>query len=162
MYALKKMVKDLGGIAECRVDDAKLPIDNRAAYVGTAKITDIDDAETIYLIGTNPRSEAPVLNARIRKAYMNGANIKLIGEPIDLTYSYDHIGNDRKSLDLLLVSVIFLVLLNIRYNSNFQLLSSLYPRPGDSLIKSLNRSFLFKLTNTSASSGIYNPFVKRT
>ncbi len=106
MYALKKMVKDLGGITECRVDDAKLPIDNRAAYVGTAKITDIDDAETIYLIGTNPRSEAPVLNARIRKAYMNGANIKLIGEPIDLTYSYDHIGNDRKSLDLLLADEI--------------------------------------------------------
>ena len=106
MYALKKMVKDLGGITECRVDDAKLPIDNRAAYVGTAKITDIDDAETIYLIGTNPRSEAPVLNARIRKSYMNGANIKLIGEPIDLTYSYDHIGNDRKSLDLLLADEI--------------------------------------------------------
>jgi len=106
MYALKKMVKDLGGITECRVDDAKLPIDNRAAYVGTAKITDIDDAETIYLIGTNPRSEAPVLNARIRKAYINGANIKLIGEPIDLTYSYDHIGNDRKSLDLLLADEI--------------------------------------------------------
>ena len=33
---------------------------------------------------------------------MNGADIKLIGDPIDLTYSYDHIGNDRKSLDLLL------------------------------------------------------------
>ena len=102
MFALKKMVNNLGGNTECRVDDAKLPIDNRAAYAGTAKITDIDDAQTIYLLGTNPRTEAPVLNARVRKAYMNGANIKLIGDPIDLTYDYDHIGNDRKSLELLI------------------------------------------------------------
>ena len=102
MFALKKMVNNLGGNTECRVDDAKLPIDNRAAYAGTAKITDIDDAQTIYLLGTNPRTEAPVLNARVRKAYMNGADIKLIGDPIDLTYDYDHIGNDRKSLELLI------------------------------------------------------------
>ena len=102
MFALKKMVNNLGGNTECRVDDAKLPIDNRAAYAGTAKITDIDDAQTIYLLGTNPRTEAPVLNARVRKAYMNGANIKLIGDLIDLTYDYDHIGNDRKSLELLI------------------------------------------------------------
>ena len=101
MFALNKMIKDLGGNSECRVDDAKLPAGNRAAYVGTAKIEDIDNAETIYLIGTNPRTEAPVLNARIRKSYMNGADIKLIGNQVDLTYKYKHIGNDRKSFDLL-------------------------------------------------------------
>ena len=101
MFALNKMIKDLGGSSECRVDDAKLPAGNRAAYVGTAKIEDIDNAEAIYLIGTNPRTEAPVLNARIRKSYMNGADIKLIGSQVDLTYKYKHIGNDRKSFDLL-------------------------------------------------------------
>ena len=101
MFALNKMIKDLGGNSECRVDDAKLPAGNRAAYVGTAKIEDIDNAEAIYLIGTNPRTEAPVLNARIRKSYMNGADIKLIGNQVDLTYKYKHIGNDRKSFDLL-------------------------------------------------------------
>ena len=101
MFALNKMIKDLGGNSECRVDDAKLPAGNRAAYVGTAKIEDIDNAEAIYLIGTNPRTEAPVLNARIRKSYMNGADIKLIGNQVDLTYKYQHIGNDRKSFDLL-------------------------------------------------------------
>jgi len=101
MFALNKMIKDLGGNSECRVDDAKLPAGNRAAYVGTAKIEDIDNAEAIYLIGTNPRTEAPVLNARIRKSYMNGADIKLIGNEVDLTYKYKHIGNDRKSFDLL-------------------------------------------------------------
>ena len=101
MFALNKMIKDLGGNSECRVDDAKLPAGNRAAYVGTAKIEDIDNAEAIYLIGTNPRTEAPVLNARIRKSYMNGADIKLIGNQVDLKYKYKHIGNDRKSFDLL-------------------------------------------------------------
>jgi NADH-quinone oxidoreductase subunit G len=101
MFALNKMIKDLGGNSECRVDDAKLPAGNRAAYVGTAKIEDIDNAEAIYLIGTNPRTEAPVLNARIRKSYINGADIKLIGNQVDLTYKYKHIGNDRKSFDLL-------------------------------------------------------------
>ena len=101
MFALNKMITDLGGSSECRVDDAKLPAGNRAAYVGTAKIEDIDNAEAIYLIGTNPRTEAPVLNARIRKSYMNGADIKLIGSQVDLTYKYKHIGNDRKSFDLL-------------------------------------------------------------
>ena len=101
MFALNKMIKDLGGNSECRVDDAKLPAGNRAAYVGTAKIEDIDNAEAIFLIGTNPRTEAPVLNARIRKSYMNGADIKLIGNQVDLTYKYKHIGSDRKSFDLL-------------------------------------------------------------
>ena len=47
MFALNKMIKDLGGNSECRVDDAKLPAGNRAAYVGTAKIEDIDNAEDI-------------------------------------------------------------------------------------------------------------------
>ncbi|MGY9053072.1 MAG: NADH-quinone oxidoreductase subunit NuoG, partial [Rhodobacterales bacterium] len=103
MFALKQIIIGLEGSTECRVDDAKLPVGNRAAYVGTATIEDIDSAEIIQLIGTNPRMEAPVLNARIRKAYMNGANINLIGDPIDLTYKYTHAGNDRAALDALVV-----------------------------------------------------------
>ncbi|MFM7445845.1 MAG: NADH-quinone oxidoreductase subunit NuoG, partial [Tabrizicola sp.] len=67
-YSLKTLVESLGGHVECRTDGAKLPAGNRSAYVGTAKIEDIDTAKVILLIGTNPRVEAPVLNARIRKA----------------------------------------------------------------------------------------------
>jgi NADH-quinone oxidoreductase subunit G len=52
----------------------------------------------IQLIGTNPREEAPVLNARIRAAWARGADIGLIGEPVDLTYEYAHIGTDRDAL----------------------------------------------------------------
>ncbi len=101
MFALKELVSGLGGNVECRVDDAKLPIGNRAAYVGTASIEDIDDAEMIQLIGTNPRVEAPVLNARIRKAYLNGATVGLVGEAADLKYDYAHVGTDRAALDAL-------------------------------------------------------------
>ena len=101
MFALKELISGLGGTVECRVDDVKLPIGNRAAYVGTASIEDIDDAEMIQLIGTNPRVEAPVLNARIRKAYLNGATVGLVGEAADLKYDYAHIGTDRAALDAL-------------------------------------------------------------
>ena len=54
-FALKQLVEGLGGNVECRVDRAKLPEGNRSGYVGTATIEDIDSAETILLIGTNPR-----------------------------------------------------------------------------------------------------------
>ena len=58
---------------ECRTDGATLPAGNRSGYVGTATIADIDAREAILLVGTNPRVEAPVLNARIRKAWLHGA-----------------------------------------------------------------------------------------
>ena len=103
-FALKQLVEGLGGSVECRLDQAKLPSDNRSAYVGTASISDIDIAKTIYLVGSNPRDEAPTLNARIRKAWLNGAEIKLVGEPSDLTYEYQHCGTGRKSLKDLIKS----------------------------------------------------------
>ena len=97
-YSMKTLVESLGGHVECRTDNAKLPAGNRSAYVGTATIEDIDSAKTILLIGTNPRLEAPVLNARIRKAWTKGATVGLIGEAADLTYDYKHMGNDRAAL----------------------------------------------------------------
>ena len=97
-YSLKTLVEGLGGNVECRTDNAKLPIGNRSAYVGTATIEDIDSAKVILLVGTNPRVEAPVLNARIRKAWSKGAMVGLIGEAADLTYEYKHMGTDRAAL----------------------------------------------------------------
>ncbi|TAG17216.1 MAG: NADH-quinone oxidoreductase subunit G, partial [Rhodobacterales bacterium] len=101
VFSLKQLIEGLGGHVECRTDGAKLPAGNRAAYVGTATIEDIDSAKMIQLIGTNPRVEAPVLNARIRKAWMNGAVIGLVGEAVDLTYDYAHVGTDRAALERL-------------------------------------------------------------
>ncbi len=98
VYALKSVVDGLGGAVECRTDGSKLPAGNRAAYVGTAKIEDLDKADAIMLIGTNPRAEAPVLNSRIRKAWLRGAKIGLVGEAVDLTYDYFHLGTGRDGL----------------------------------------------------------------
>ncbi|OUS08605.1 NADH-quinone oxidoreductase subunit G [Rhodobacterales bacterium 52_120_T64] len=95
MYALKGMID---GNVECRVDGAYLPIGDRGGYVGTANIDDIDTAQAIMLIGTNPRLESPVLNARIRKAWLNGAKIGVVGESADLTYEYFHLGEGREGL----------------------------------------------------------------
>lgn len=97
-FALKQLIESLGGKVEARTDNARLPIGNRAGYVGSAAIEDIDTAQEIILIGTNPRDEAPVLNARIRKAWLKGANVKLVGKAVDLTYDYDHVGTDRAAL----------------------------------------------------------------
>ena len=101
-FALKQLVEGLGGKVECRTDGARLPAGNRSGYVGTASIADIDEAKRILLIGTNPRIEAPVLNARIRKAWLHGAQVALVGEAADLTYDYDHLGTDRDALAKLL------------------------------------------------------------
>ena len=100
-FALKQLVTGLGGTLECRTDGAKLPAGNRSGYVGTATVEDIESAKMIQLIGTNPKVEAPVLNARIRKAWSRGANIGLIGENVDLTYEYLHMGSGRADLHAL-------------------------------------------------------------
>ena len=97
-FALKQLIERQGGKVECRTDGAKLPAGNRSAYVGTATIEDIDSAKAIMLIGTNPAVEAPVLNARIRKAWIAGAKIGFVGEAADLTYEYFHLGTGRDDL----------------------------------------------------------------
>ncbi|MFC0202423.1 NADH-quinone oxidoreductase subunit NuoG [Paracoccus rhizosphaerae] len=101
-FSLKTLVKGLGGKVECRTDGARLPAGNRSAYIGNATIADVDGAASIVLIGTNPRDEAPVLNSRIRKAWIHGAQVTVIGEAVDLTYDYDHAGTDRAALAALL------------------------------------------------------------
>ena len=103
-FALKQLVEGLGGTVECRTDGAKLPAGNRSAYVGTAAIEEIDTARQIYLIGTDPRQEAPVLNARIRKAWLAGAEVHLIGQAEDLTYDVVNHGPGRGVLNRLVGS----------------------------------------------------------
>ncbi|MFN3954937.1 MAG: NADH-quinone oxidoreductase subunit NuoG [Pararhodobacter sp.] len=97
-FALKLLIEGQGGKVECRTDGARLPAGNRSAYVGNAAIEDIDAARTIYLVGTNPRDEAPVLNARIRKAWLAGAEVYRIGAPVDLTYDVHELGTSREAL----------------------------------------------------------------
>ncbi|OOY09418.1 NADH-quinone oxidoreductase subunit NuoG [Thioclava sp. F36-7] len=97
-FSLKQLIEGLGGTVECRTDGARLPIGNRYGYVGNATIADLDNAEMVQIIGANPAVEAPVLNARIRKAWAKGATVGLVGEACDLTYDYVHVGTDRAAL----------------------------------------------------------------
>ncbi len=97
-FSLKTLIEGQGGSVECRTDGARLPIGNRSAYVGNVAIEDIDTAQEIILIGSDPRTEAPVLNARIRKAWAKGALVRVVGPAVDLTYDYEHVGTDRAAL----------------------------------------------------------------
>ncbi len=82
---------------DCRADGAQLG-GARQSYIFNSTIAGIDEADAILLIGTNPRLEAPVLNARIRKAYLRGAEIGVVGEAADLSYKYAHLGAGPASL----------------------------------------------------------------
>jgi len=84
---------------DCRQDGAALDARNRAGYLFNSTIEGIERADAMVLIGTNPRLEASVLNARIRKVWRRGAlKIGLIGAKADLTYDYDYLGASPTSL----------------------------------------------------------------
>jgi NADH-quinone oxidoreductase subunit G len=69
------------------------PKHGRASYVFNSTIAGIEDADAIIIIGSNPRLESPVLNARIRKRYVRGdVFIGVVGEQADLTYPYEYLG----------------------------------------------------------------------
>jgi NADH-quinone oxidoreductase subunit G len=97
MFALKLMAEQLGSPnIDCRQDGAKLdPALGRATYLFNTTIAGIEDAGAVLLIGTDPRVEAPVLNARIRKRWRQEQDklpIGLVGTEVDLTYGYDYLG----------------------------------------------------------------------
>jgi NADH-quinone oxidoreductase subunit G len=103
MFALKLLADALGSAnIDCRQDGAKLdPALGRGTYIFNATVEGIEQADAILLIGTNPRTESPVLNARILKRWrqlQGRLPIGLIGEPADLTYPYDHLGAGPETL----------------------------------------------------------------
>ncbi|OJX53685.1 NADH-quinone oxidoreductase subunit NuoG [Devosia sp. 66-22] len=97
MYALKALMTALGsGMTDVRPPmsgiDPSMP---RSAYIFNPTIAGIEDADAILIVGSNPRKEAPVLNARIRKAWRaRGLPIAVIGDHADLTYGYEYLGDD--------------------------------------------------------------------
>ena len=101
MYALKDLLDRLGSAnIDARQDGAALdPAWGRASYLFNATIAGIDRADALLIVGANPRREATVLNARIRKRWRAGNfPIGLIGEKADLTYKYDYLGAGTESL----------------------------------------------------------------
>ncbi|HEX3441132.1 MAG TPA: NADH-quinone oxidoreductase subunit NuoG [Pseudolabrys sp.] len=101
MFALKALMSSLGsGNIDARYPGSPLhPKLGRASYLFNSTIAGIDEADAIMLIGTNPRKEAPVLNARIRKRWRAGnVLIGVVGEKADLTYPYNYLGAGPESL----------------------------------------------------------------
>jgi NADH-quinone oxidoreductase subunit G len=94
MLALKDLMTALGSTnIDCRQDGAALDATRRDYYCFNTSIAGIEEADAILLIGSNPRKEAPVLNARIRKRWMEGGcTIGLAGEAADLTYEVTLLG----------------------------------------------------------------------
>ena len=95
MVALKDLMAVLGSTnLECRQDGAMLDASRREFYLFNTGVAGIEDADAILLIGTNPRRETPVLNARIRKRWaMGGCPVGVIGPDVDLTYGHEHLGD---------------------------------------------------------------------
>ena len=104
LFSAKSFLQSLGSnYFDCRYDNVQFIENQRASYLFNSSIQEIDNADAILLIGTNPRWEACVLNARIRKAYINNdCKIGLIGKKLDLTYKYEHLSERIEHINDLL------------------------------------------------------------
>ncbi|MES2894582.1 MAG: NADH-quinone oxidoreductase subunit NuoG [Pseudomonadota bacterium] len=99
-----KAAKDLFGSLgvkniDCRQDGMALGAGPRESWLFNSTIAGIENADAILIVGANPRLEAPVFNARLRKRWLAGAlRVGVIGEQADLTYGYDYLGAGPESL----------------------------------------------------------------
>ncbi|HEV7406969.1 MAG TPA: NADH-quinone oxidoreductase subunit NuoG, partial [Bradyrhizobium sp.] len=100
MFALKDLLSKFGSVnMAVQGGDAFDPKAGRASWIFNPTIAGIDEADALLIVGSNPRREAAVLNARIRKRWRTGQlKIGVIGDKADLTYTYDHIGAGTDSL----------------------------------------------------------------
>ena len=101
VFALKDLMTRLQVTnLDCRKDGSTLdPAWGRASYLFNAAIAGIDAADAMLIVGSNPRKEAVILNARIRKRWRAGKfPIGLIGPKADLTYTYDYLGAGPETL----------------------------------------------------------------
>ncbi|MCO6390752.1 NADH-quinone oxidoreductase subunit G [Aliihoeflea aestuarii] len=104
MYALKNLMASLGSAnIDCRQDGTKLnPANGRASYIFNPTIEGIEDADALLIIGANPRFEASVLNARIRKRWrMGNFPIGVVGDIGDLRYDAERLGGGAETLQQL-------------------------------------------------------------
>ena len=104
IYALRELMTALGSTSiDCRQDGARLdPSLGRASYLFNPTIQGIEQADALLIIGSNPRFEASVLNARIRKRWRRGGfPIAVIGEAGELRYDYSYLGAGSDSLSAL-------------------------------------------------------------
>ncbi|WP_340119137.1 NADH-quinone oxidoreductase subunit NuoG [Pelagibius sp. 7325] len=100
MLALKDLMAGLGSPnLDCRQDGAKIDASSRAAYLFNSTIAGIEQADAVLLVGTNPRWEAAMVNARLRKRFLqNGLKVGMIGQQVDLTFPYSYLGAGPETL----------------------------------------------------------------
>jgi NADH-quinone oxidoreductase subunit G len=103
MLALKEVMASLGVTSlDCRQDGAKTPANARASYIFNSTIAGIDKADVVLFIGSNPRHEAPVINARLRKRYLKGGfKAAQIGPAFDQTFPVTMLGEGPDVLQAL-------------------------------------------------------------
>jgi len=97
MYSFKSFFEKCVGSTnlECRHNKIYINPKERMNYIFNSSIKGTEESDLILLVGTNPRLEATILNARIRKAYLrNKPKIYSVGDPGDLTYPYQNIGSN--------------------------------------------------------------------
>jgi NADH-quinone oxidoreductase subunit G len=84
---------------DCRQDGIALGGGPRESWLFNSTLEGIEAADVVLLVGTNPRVEAPVLNARFRKMWLSGkTRFGLVGESANLTYRHDHLGAGASTL----------------------------------------------------------------
>ena len=100
MWALKELFASLGSAnIDCRQDGAKLDARTRAGYLFNTSIAGIEAADACLLIGTNPRWEAALVNARLRKRFLRGGfNVYSIGSRLDLTFPVETLGAGTETI----------------------------------------------------------------
>eukprot|EP01147_Barroeca_monosierra_P000003 gene3-3401_t len=87
-------------LTEERFATSRGSTDFRGNYLFNSSIAGIEDADLVLLVGTNPRFEASLVNTRIRKAWVhNELDVALVGEKVDLTYDYNHLGESVQTLE---------------------------------------------------------------
>ncbi|OMJ13924.1 NADH-ubiquinone oxidoreductase 78 kDa subunit, mitochondrial [Smittium culicis] len=108
LVALKDLF-NAAGSENLRIDstnNSSIPafdIDFRSNYLVNTTLAGVEHADALLIIGSNPRHEAAILNTRLRKPYLyNNLSVALIGEPVELTYNYSHIGSDASAIESLL------------------------------------------------------------
>jgi NADH-quinone oxidoreductase subunit G len=94
MMALRDLMTALGSPnLDCRQDGAALDPACRAGYLFNTTIAGIEQADACLLIGTDPRHEAPIINARLRKRWLRGGfKVAAIGPELDLTFPVTSLG----------------------------------------------------------------------
>lgn len=103
-FAFKSLMDKIGSPnLDCRTNYEKLDASNRSSYLFNTSIARIEEADLCLIVGANPRHDAPLVNARIRKRFLKGDfEVASIGGELDLTFKVNNLGDDPKILEEIL------------------------------------------------------------